>query len=814
MSTLNQREYYKIFAGPDQNKGFENIFLGYEAKVSEQTLLKDNITTFHYPYFASAVPIEMAGLVEDGATAGAIPAVADRLYTVQKGYGEVSPWGDSQYKQTGELYYTWLYSKSGESPVWIDRFYNPGSVSSENSLIGDYVTLTYNICSDDNFYDKISTRVFEPGVMYKYHHIGELYAQEHVATLSGSLSASRLMLHINDWLLESTDSSGYGNVMQIDGPMSGPNVISVNSEEADRMYIDFNIKDFIQIKVLHSDVYNCEKEFSLACWIKSDDWSNVCTSQIVGNMFNGGYQLSYNNFNFTPYIFIASTTVTQTSSYGCVFCFNQNFRNYNTFDYYKDYNAFVKTYIIDGNKDLVLIDTLNRVQKFDHLGNSKRHYINLQTEAYSIVADQDNTYYVATSSGVIHLDNELLTATQFTTLQETQSSKLLFDFNGNLKVERGATHVMYDVNNNIFTVKQNKLYKNNIDLGLVDVDAFTIDPDGYLWVVHISNGRNYISKISVSNTTVQILNTMSVGTGHNNNTNNYKQISIVYNHNRLKLSVKWYVVYVSNSDKVVYFITQDFIITNNVNLLQQTGSLDQFESNNLNVCTSDDFTGYQWLRTNKVVKYNNTPQITFKMSMRNVQTYAYKTFEVDVPSTQLKNYQWHHICVTFKDNKITFYIDTLERASLQIPYSYFTDYNNCNALWIGTYSGNIDSLNKELKIPDLTYNGSLDDVRIYNYALEPSMLVLFNRSYFKAKDMLWNIPTSPIQYVEGIERFFQHKIPGSKSQFYKIKIEGLDLKNVSDEQRTTIQKTIETYIYNAVDEVQPSYTELFDIEWG
>jgi hypothetical protein len=530
-------------------------------------------------------------------------------------------------------------------------------------------------------------------------------------------------------------------------------------------------------------------------------------------MFNGGYQFGYNNFNFTPYFFIASTTVTQTSSYGSVFCFNQNFRNYNTFDFYADYNSFVKTYIVDGNKDLVVVDNLNRVQKFDHLGNTKRQLINLQTEAYSIIADQNNTYYVATSSGVLHLDNELLSATPFTTTQEYSDTKLLFNFNGELKIVRGVVHAMCDTQNNIYTVRQNRLFKNNVDLQLDNIDTFTIDPDGYLWIVNTLGIRNYITKALVVDNTLQIINTMSVGTGHNN-TNNYKMLSIVYNHNRLKLDVKWYVVYVSNSDKTAYFITQDFIIINNVNLLQQTGSLDQFESNNLNICVSDDFIGYEWLRINKVVKYNNIPQLTFKMSMRNVQNFSYKTFELNVPYTLLKNYQWHHICITFKDNKITFYIDTLERTSLQIPYSYFTDYNNCNSLFIGTFNGNMDSLNKELKIPDLTYNGVLDDLRIYNYALEPTLLVLFNRSYFKAKDMLWGIPTSPIQYVEGIERFFQHKIPGSKSQFYKIKIEGLNLNNVSDAQQNTIQKIIETYIYNAVDEVQPSYTELFDIEWG
>ena len=808
MNTINQREYYKIFTGPEQNKGFENIFLGYEAKVSEQTLFKDNITTFHYPYFASAVRVDFSGLIEDGATAGAFPAVADRIYSQQKGYGEVTPWGNTIYPNSGELHYTWLFSQSGESPVWIDRYYNPGSISSENMLIGDNVSYVYNVCSENHFIDRISERLFEPGVMYQYHHIGESYAQNLLTTLSGSQDESRLRLHFNEWTPFSIDASGYRNRLQIKGDYRNVTINYAQPEEVDRNFLNFNTPNYIEYKILHSQDYNCDKEFSLACWIKADDWGSVVTSQIVGNAFNGGYQLCYNNFDFTPYFFLVGNTFTEQSSYSNLFCFNQNFKNYNTVDYYQDNKSHIKSFIIDGNKDLIVIDSLNRVQKLDHLGVSKRHSINLPVEAYSIVADKDNKYYVTTKTGITYIDTELLSATN-TSIPCTSATKMMFNFSGELKTAENVDSAMYSSDNSLYYVRSKSLYKDNVKL-IDNVSTFTIDPDGNLWIVHIIGSRNYISKAYVVDNILSVIEQAAVGSVGEGS---LKQISILYKHSRLKVETTWYVVYVSNFEKVVYFITQDFFINSTINLLERTGSLEQFNSNNLNVCASDDFIGYEWLRINRVVKYNNTPQLTFKMSLRNVNTYSYRTFEVNVPYTLLKPYQWHHVCVTYKDNKITFYIDTQARNSLQVSYLYFADYSNCNSLFIGTYSGSIEALNSEIKIPDLTYNGCFDDLRIYNYAIAPSLLVLFNRSYFKAKDMIWNVPTSPIQYIEGIQRFFQHKIPGNKSQFYKIKIEGLDFKNVSDEQRDTIRSIVEEYIYSAVDEVQPVYTELFDIEW-
>ena len=84
---------------------------------------------------------------------------------------------------------------------------------------------------------------------------------------------------------------------------------------------------------------------------------------------------------------------------------------------------------------------------------------------------------------------------------------------------------------------------------------------------------------------------------------------------------------------------------------------------------------------------------------------------------------------------------------------------------------------------------------------------MFVRGYFEGEDLIWSIPTSQIQYIEGIERFFKHKAPGSKSTFFKIKLSGL---SITDENTRAM---IEASVKAAVERTKPAYSELISVEW-
>jgi len=813
MNTINQREYYKIFTGPEQTQGFDSVHLGYEAKVSEQVLYKDNTTTFHFPYFAAVTAYSQSGLIEDGATAGPFPAVADRIYSAQKGYGETTPWGDTMYTPDGRWYYTWLYSESGESPVWIDRIYAPGTLYTEDMLIGDYVSYTYGVCAELGFMDIISERAFEPGVMYKYVHNGEQDAQQQVKTLSGSNSLSGLRLHFNTWTPDALDESGFESVLQIAGDYFSSTINSNSPEEADRFYLDLNTKSYLDYKILYNTSYNLLREFSLMCWVKADDWSQVTTSQIVGNMFNGGYQLGFNNFDYTPYFFIADKT------YNSVFCFNQNLKNYLTTNMVFNYQTTIRTYTVDGNQELIAINKdCNLIYKLDHLGGKGKFISTPNLSAYHIFADRNNDYIITTNKGLYSVDNELTKFVSLSTSPCTDNTRVVFNFKGDMHITTNAYHATYLSDGRLLQLVNGEIYidgtSNKLFISsdsITDISSFVIDPDGHMWLSH---NQDNISKLSIDSMSVSatLIDTMELG-GVNVPGNNNKQISIVYKQEKYTLSVSWNIMLYSNSDKYVHFIRKDLFAINSINLVQRTGSLEQLRNNDLELCYSPDPTGYEWTRINRVVLHNSVPQLTYKLSLRNSLTEGFKTFNISVPSTILKSKQWHHISVLYKNNIAYLFIDSQLRGTVNIPYNYFLDFTNCNSLFIGSPNGRNTNLNDEIGIQDLNYTGCIDDLRLYNYAVEPSLLVLFYRAYFKGKDIVWNIPTSPIQYIESVERFFQHKIPGNKSQFYKIKISGLELQNVNDEQRDEMRSLMEKYIYEAVDELQPAYTELLKIEW-
>ena len=65
---------------------------------------------------------------------------------------------------------------------------------------------------------------------------------------------------------------------------------------------------------------------------------------------------------------------------------------------------------------------------------------------------------------------------------------------------------------------------------------------------------------------------------------------------------------------------------------------------------------------------------------------------------------------------------------------------------------------------------------------------------------------NPMQFKE-IERFFKHKLPGNKSQYYNIRLVNLGITDL------TTRTIIEEIIKDTVTKISPAYTELYRIIW-
>jgi hypothetical protein len=140
-------------------------------------------------------------------------------------------------------------------------------------------------------------------------------------------------------------------------------------------------------------------------------------------------------------------------------------------------------------------------------------------------------------------------------------------------------------------------------------------------------------------------------------------------------------------------------------------------------------------------------------------------------------------------------------------------YDNINSFHIGDFSGRQSSIGDEIKLNDLTFNGCVDELRIYRYSIEPYFLTLFRRSYLKSKDLIWNMPTSKFHQSETIKSIFKNKLPGSVSNYFNLKISGIDLSNLSTTDAVQVKNIIDAYIRKVIENVKPTTSELLNIEW-
>jgi len=826
MTNLQQRTYYKIFTGTNQTGGNDKVHLGYEASTNEITFSKDQTTYFHIPFFANTQLLSDSTLIGDGAVAGTIPALSDRIFKKQGGYGNTTPWGNSSI-QDGAWFCSWLYAATdNDTPVWYDRYYNPGYINYGAVLNGGFTPLggAY-VSSSTLFYDVPTTLTLEPGVLYQYFHNGEQAALSAVQTFAGT-DKSRLRLNIDNWAITTKDNSIYNNTITIDNPQL-PWFVTGYKEPGytDRDVLNFDNTDFIKVGVVYNDSYNLKNEFTLSFWVYNNDWSNATSTQLVGNLSHGGYGVFYNNLNYNPFYVIPENT------YGHLIYFNQDNNNYNDQNIGLSQNLPTNPSIvsINSNSEIIIIDTDNQqLTKYDYLGNTLTYSKDLSgntitlpsiTNNTQMVIDGDNNVIIITSDGAYLFDQNLtqkdLYSSAYASLSSISSldnSQLVFDINGNIQYVQNSLAAIYDNNNNLWTVNSDSgnLYLNgalfyNLNYNTTAANLI-IDPTNKLWIL---NDTPTVTTIDLNNT--NIVNTFNIGVLPYDN----KNIGFINTYNRKTNSYTWHAL--------IYFSREGFLYRTNLNgdiitsrsLLTTLNLLDPITANqnntlpNLTFNGSGDFTGYEWKRIFNKVKYHQNDQIQFKVSTKTSPSPLpqYYTYTLSVPVQYLINNAWHLITATYKNNTLSLYVDNYLRDTLTLPGNTTLSYDLKNTLYIGTPTGKGDNLNNEISTQSIIWNGAIDTVRIYDYAIDPTFIKYFVREKTIANDIVWNIPTTSLQYIESIDKFFKHRVPGSKSSFFNIRISGTQITDPS------LRIQIENEIIQTIQKIKPAYTELLNVEW-
>jgi len=311
---VDNREYFGLFTGNNQEKGDYAITLSYEFYNSDYRLESDKYTKFYtpkslYPY--KQININDLNWKYNGALAGETPYLSDRIFQKITTKGNIS----------GEYLCSWLYKDRNGEPIWLDRYYRPEKVSYAvalqtnfnynnpdklNSLLhtkllsSEYYDVPdiYNTLAEEynhtpqtvdsalygiNFFDKRSDLVILPDSEYIYFKIGNNYVDEIIKTLEEFIISDGLNLKDSN---EATIYVGNGAIDDVEYKLNGNAYANIGSYEK----------------------INDSHQFTLSFWLNSDDWRVPNGHQIIGNLSNKGFAL-LNDRKITPFILIQGNNI-------------------------------------------------------------------------------------------------------------------------------------------------------------------------------------------------------------------------------------------------------------------------------------------------------------------------------------------------------------------------------------------------------------------------------------------------------------------------------------------------------------------------
>jgi hypothetical protein len=835
---VNQREYYGLFTGHNQEEGYDNIYVAYQGTTQGVVFQKDKYTWFHYPNTSTTININNTTLALNGAVAGNAPNKSDKVFKKLANYKKYSNWGESLpiYEQNGMWLCTWLSGSPDPSvaPVWVDRYLNPtltNNLSAVNDLVdlligtqgNDYIgttdlsaiainsTFIANVFNTYNqaFIDVESTFTFDPGVLYIYHHIGEQNNRTIVGQLSGetrqyyvsgdkvvydTLPGVRQLLYINNWSATSgNDESPFDNNVTI------VNSASVKAEE-----------DLVHNSVFtRASAYGITEEsinlaqnesFTLSVNVYADDWGNLYGDQIIGNYFNGGVGIFVNNRVLTPLFYMYESTQGRNIEMNSDFYMLRETKLSNTpsasaeqFIFKRDYDE--EFFIIDSGKNILRYDSANILVSATALSGTITGTI--------LDAQQDgvgNVYILATN-GVYSYNTQTGELTyQFS---PNNAARLVIDTHNNISVlENGFIDSAVDSHDDIFAITNSAVYHNGIMVfTAANAQKILCDVHDNVWVLH----GNKVSKLT--NTPTHILTTTLPTSG---------VASMCVGYNLIGDGVyEEYLVVVDETNKRITSLDLEGNITSTQPISALSGQLIVTPSMSFRLVRGD-VNGYDYQR-----KYSRKKQsvegINVKIFTKHKITNQSKVFQLAADTSKLTS-GWHNIAVVFNSErgnaKLFIDGDLFDKTNEDVntyQFNYRASNNrNEERFIIGTTPSKNGTLNEKIRqAKAYIFDGGFNEIRLFNVAFADDVVEMISRNGYVSvyDDMIWNMPVGNNQYLEEIERFFKHKLPGNKSQFFNLKIRGYKPST------TEVQELFEKNIREVITKIVPAYTQVKNIEW-
>ncbi len=778
--SVSLRNYEEIFTGTNQQNGYEKPFLGFDSPTVLQTLYTDNTTYFHYPMSGPVLSLSAAGLIEDGAIAGSIPHRADKIWKKNANYHKYVWFGNATAPQQGIWLCAWLSGSSdGQTAVWMDRWYNPGTGVKSDGSPG--VLSTYQI-STSAVYDEPSVMTFEPGVWYKYSHIGNANNQIFVNNLtSNSVSVSSVLyVHLDKWTYPMADDTPYNRSVILRNYQS--NMIQrTDLNQVQTGDTSLYLSENQYAEVLFATDLNISDQLSVATWAKTDNWNDVRGYEIVGKSFRGGWSIRYDNGFYTPTFSLidgSNGALLQGSNKGVVIVSKTLPGTTNLINCAMDRDLY--TWIIDnGTKTLYKVDYEGTIDT--------RVMFNTSVNLSDITIDGNNHVWVlnttaSLASGFDAQGNYLYSVAQSGDNLDVTSQGIISSLD--------CADMCFDNTDTLYHIVSSGLYQGSTliysDSGLYRIKC---DKDNNLWLL---KNPNIFMKMSTTGNIVLsgYVDTMAADINCNLSlTNEYDSAT-------------------SQHKDFIWFTSP---LANRFYKFDENGNLvGSFNINMFNISPSNkDFTSYEWNRKFNYLAYDKKPQIKAEAYIGTLTEPICGRQTIAFPVSGFNANEWHHFALVYDNvaGNFTFIVDAVNRGCIPITPGYYIYYNYENSIAVGADSGRMEVLDVQLNTNALYFNGYIDDVRVYNSVLTATNMRNIMMIKFPYKDLKWNMPAGMQNYIEGIERFFKFKTPGSKSQYYNIRLSGLSITDPA------VRVIIEDIIRQTVVKISPLYAELYQIIW-
>jgi hypothetical protein len=789
----NYRNYQKIYSGSNQEKGNDKISLGYDSYTSQVKLKAGSITYFHIPYNIypyTQININDTNLAEKGAIAGSHPLQSDKIFKKKAGYLNSSNFGNASDENTGQFLCAWLSGSSDKllRPIWVDRYYNPQILTPSQALSSQepqiifyndsFSNLVNSLSTNVILFDKMSDVYLEPGTLFAYHHLGQIYVQNYV-NLNNSKQIQNGLINFYE---------------------NGSDIISTIKEN------EFNFQgNEYSISTSLSSIYN-NNQFTLSFDLYNFNWSKDFANQIIGNYIQDGFGI-FNQNAITPFIYFWNNKILYVYNTDLVLLkqiqYESNikgiFRLENLLDYY----------IILQNNKIYRVSTDNAINYAATSVASLSNVLNtFNTPNSGFILTQQVPFSASILS--YNFSNNIITDLTHSSLVHTLCSLPLSAmstidyYNNNLYLTNSSTTQRVSGSlfyiDNLYQIKRWDLNNNTIYpyfSAANQVYTFNVDKNNNFWIIYgdtlTNTSYNRVTNFTISlsnqpytNLNIDFINELSNG-NFDYNALVTSQLQILTSN---QYNIKTQKISLSGDIKNTSYISNINSSLNNINpangsyLRREVDSV--YTNSNLNIRAR--------LRDTVVPSTNIDINLIYQ-------------------SLSALGMGYHNFCIKFDGNVglLGLYIDgVFVDQNLFEPNRYVLGNLTEDSFLIGTtpfYEGMI--LTQATNQPNNFNMGNvkLKNLRIYDSVLSDFDILMLGNYNRVVSDMVFDIPCGKRSYIDEIDCVFKFDVPGSKSQQYNLVI-----KNTGISDRNT-QILIEQRLKNKLIQIAPGYTQLNIIKW-